>query len=319
MSSDHRLFWEFPWHEKCSYKSFILLYFYVCLVLFPPLSILCIQYYPPLKVWEVGVTLEGWKAWDAFKDMPGFYTLVHTLICTWKYLGTWHYPWVWEGLPKREWERNIPYTTWILPKFLLCKLFLVEEAEEAVTQQWAFLEPQPQQQHAGVKWLQEPGRKDWCLHEDLCSSPAVKAEVYLQTFCELSRLGSVWNLRLLNLQRTWLSCVSKLDKWCSSVLGFNILQSVLSLCSSVILKAMQQLPCFSRCLAMYMMCMSGKSQCIYLTVSNQRGHLHYIIFHFRYLGGTRLKSAGARSWSKLQLGKGHSWFLEEGNVEFRQW
>lgn len=54
------------------------------------------------------------------------------------------------------------------------------------------------------------------LYEDVCRPPATTGRDYLQTFFELSRLGSSLNLYLLV---TWLSSVSKLVKQSSSVLG----------------------------------------------------------------------------------------------------
>lgn len=70
-------------------------------------------------------------------------------------------------------------------------------------------------------------------------------------------------------------------------------------------KAVQQLPCFFRYLAMYIMCMSGKSLYIYLIVFNQHGHLHYIIFHFRRLGGPgsslQVPDLGTATWQRALL------------------
>lgn len=217
VSSDHSggHFGGFPWHEKRSYKNFILHYFYVCLVLFPSCPSCLFSIIPP------SVT-EGVRSWGSLrKDGKLEMHLRKCLVCIqWFILpytlkvGTWHYPCIWEGLPKRAWERNILYTTWILSKSLLCKLFLVQEAcaEEAVTQQWIFLEPQ--QEHAGTVALTAREEKP-CVCTGI-SAALSKGRGYLQTFCELSRLGSGLSLCLLNLRHMWASWTT------DSVLGFYI-------------------------------------------------------------------------------------------------
>lgn len=230
MSCDHRLFWEFLWHEKWSYKNFISHYIYVWLVLFSPCPSCLFSIIPPWSHWRCersGVTREGWKAWDAFKEMSAFYTVVHTWIHTWKCLGAWiQIPGSGKGFQIKN-EKEIfsappeSCQNSYFASFSLCKKPLHFPDRGSSDPAVSIPGAPATAAAAGAERLWQPGRKDLVFAQGFVQPFSSEGRGYLQTFCELSRLESGLNLRLFNLQHMWLSCVSKLDKWSSSDLGFN--------------------------------------------------------------------------------------------------
>lgn len=234
--------------EKLSYWSLSsTIFLFVCS---PHLHFVYSVLRPPPNHWrceKLGITQEGWKACDTLKETcfvlldSGSY-LWYALENVWELVL--YYPWIWEGLPKREWERDILYSFWILfSKFLLChhlgqvfacvQSLCTSPAEKAATQEAVFIEHlasgvvhwgyvcQPARQSRRKLKHNCPDDKEGKtlrLYKDVCRPPATKGRGYLQTFLELSKLVSVLSLHLL-VKQTWFSCVSKPVKQPSSILG----------------------------------------------------------------------------------------------------
>lgn len=250
MSSDCRLFWKSPSQEKLSYWNFLLLFF--CLV--PPLPIHFVYSVlsPPWNHWrreKLGISREGWKACDTFEEKHILYcwTVAHTFDTHLK--NVWelvlHYPWIWEGLPKREWEGysiqllNLVFEILTLSppgtSFCLCTEPLCFTGRESSNPRdsiyrvsggcgavrWGCACPPASQSRRKLEHNcpgSEEG-KTLCLCKGVCRPPATKGRGYLQTFFELSRLGSILNLHLPVKQTSSSSCVSKLVKQSSSIFG----------------------------------------------------------------------------------------------------
>lgn len=115
VSSDCRLFWKSPSREKCYTEILSLTIFLVGWLVGSPLPhSFCLLSAPlpfPANHWrceKLGITQEGWKACDASKEILILHcwTEAHTFGTHLKMSGNLYYPWIWEGLPKKEWERE---------------------------------------------------------------------------------------------------------------------------------------------------------------------------------------------------------------------
>lgn len=163
VSSDCRLFWKSPSDEKLSCWSLIFYCFSVCVALLPLLFWLfsTYPYLPaPQNHWrceKFGVAQGRWKACEAFKEICIFVLLDNGLYLWYTLENVWelvlHYPWSWEGLPKREWERDKGYSVQPLnlvfeiltlsppgTSLFLCKKPCTSPTEKAATQEAALVE-----------------------------------------------------------------------------------------------------------------------------------------------------------------------------------
>lgn len=208
MSCDCRLFWEFLWHEKLSYKNLISHYIYVWLVLFSPVHLVS-SVLSPLGHWRCerpGVTREGWKAWDAFKEMSAFHTVVHIWIHTWKCLGTWiQIPGSGKGFQIENEKEILSAPPESCQNSYFASLSLCQKPlhfPDRGSSDWAVSTPGAPATAgaAGAERLWQPGRKDLVFAQGFVQPSSSEGRGYLQTFSELTRLESGLDLCLFNLQ-----------------------------------------------------------------------------------------------------------------------
>lgn len=204
---------------------------YLCLVGFVfPLSILSLQYYPPLVT--EGVRGQGSLGKDGKLEMHlkkcllfiQWFIFGYTLESVWE-LGSRSLDLGRASKERMRKKYSLHHLNLVkiltLQAFPCVRSLCISLTGEAVTERWALLEPQPQQEQLGQKGSDSQEGKTLCLPKDLCSPPAVKAEVTCKPFLNWPGSSQVWIFAFSTFKHTWLSCVSKLDKWSSSDLGFN--------------------------------------------------------------------------------------------------